>query len=165
MKPPKVQLISLAFADGTVGIMHFIVQQYHARSDVVLWERLLTAENVEAEIARSGFAQPVDAWRFIELEDIPADRAFRNAWVDDGKGISHNMAKAREILRDKLRAERAPVLEALDVDYMRADERKDEATKELIAANKERLRDITNDRRIDAATSVEELKALTLEAM
>jgi len=34
--------------------------------------------------------------------------------------IKINMPKAREITRDQLRAERKPLLEQLDVEYMRA---------------------------------------------
>lgn len=90
--------------------------------------------------------------------EIPADRTFRNAWEDTGK-ISVNMPKARRIHRDQLRVLRKPLLETLDVEYQRADERGDLLEKRRIAVEKQKLRDVTADPAIEAATTPEELKA------
>jgi len=38
--------------------------------------------------------------------------------------VEHDISKARDILRDRLRAQRKPQLEALDMAYLRADESK-----------------------------------------
>ena len=51
---------------------------------------------------------------------VPSDRTFRGAWQFNGDVVEVDMTKAREIHKDNLRAERAPRLEALDVDYMKA---------------------------------------------
>jgi len=71
------------------------------------------------------------------------------------------MTKAREIKRDQLRAERKPLLEQLDVEYMRAQEAGDTQKQALIADKKQSLRDATVDPVIDAATTPDELKAAT----
>jgi uncharacterized protein YdaT len=67
--------------------------------------------------------------------------------------------KAKEITKDRLRIERKPLLEAQDVAFQRALE--SNADTSAIVAEKQRLRDITNQ--VDSMTTVEELKSITLE--
>ncbi|HEX4843204.1 MAG TPA: hypothetical protein VFV57_05995 [Limnobacter sp.] len=74
--------------------------------------------------------------------------------------ITINMEKARDIKRDMIRAERSPMLAALDVEFMRAVEAGDTAKQQEIAAEKQRLRDATAHPSIEAAQTVEELKAI-----
>jgi uncharacterized protein YdaT len=64
--------------------------------------------------------------------------------------------KAKDITKDRLRAERKPLLEAQDVAFQRALE--SNADTSVIVAEKQRLRDITN--LVNNANTVEELKAL-----
>jgi hypothetical protein len=94
---------------------------------------------------------------------VPTDRIFRGAWVLNGDVIEEDMVKAKEIHKDNLRAERKPLLEALDVDYMRALEAGTGAAE--IALQKETLRDVTDDSRIASASTPDALKALTLETL
>ena len=70
--------------------------------------------------------------------------------------ITVNLSKAKVITKDRLRAERAPLLEALDVQFQRALETNADTTE--IVAEKQRLRDITT--LANAATTTDELKAL-----
>lgn len=72
--------------------------------------------------------------------------------------ISVDMVKAREIKRDMIRAERAAMLAALDLEFMRAVEVGDTSKQQTIAAKKQRLRDATLDPAIDAAKTPDELK-------
>jgi hypothetical protein len=51
---------------------------------------------------------------------VPTDRTFRGAWQFNGNAVEVDMAAARDIHKDNLRAERKPRLEALDVAYMKA---------------------------------------------
>ena len=67
--------------------------------------------------------------------------------------------KAKEITKDRLRAERKPLLEAQDVAFQRALE--SNADTSAIVTEKQRLRNITNQ--VDTMTTVEELKSITLE--
>lgn len=73
--------------------------------------------------------------------------------------ITINLNKAKDITKNRLRAERAPLLQALDVQFQRALETGADTT--AIVAEKQRLRDITQ--LADQATSTEELKALKAE--
>ena len=66
--------------------------------------------------------------------------------------------KAKEITKDRLRQERKPLLEAQDVAFQRALE--SSADTSAIVAEKQRLRDITNQ--VDTMTTVEELKGASL---
>jgi hypothetical protein len=66
--------------------------------------------------------------------------------------------KAKEITKDRLRAERKPLLEAQDVAFQRALELS--ADTSAIVTEKQRLRDITSQ--VDTATTLEELKGITL---
>jgi uncharacterized protein YdaT len=64
--------------------------------------------------------------------------------------------KAKEITKDRLRAEREPLLAAQDVAFQRALE--SSADTSAIVAEKQRLRDIT--KLVDAKNTLEELKLL-----
>lgn len=72
--------------------------------------------------------------------------------------ITVNIAKAKEITKDRLREERKPLLEQTDVDFSKALESGQDTT--AIVAEKQRLRDITIQ--VDSMTTVEELKAATV---
>lgn len=79
--------------------------------------------------------------------------------------IQVNMTKAVEIKKDMIRAERKPLLDALDVQFMRAVEAGDTEAQATIAAQKQALRDATNDPAITAATTPDELKAVVPTAL
>ena len=72
-------------------------------------------------------------------------------------GITINFLKAQAITKERLRAERAPLLTALDVQYQRAQEDGRDTT--IIISEKQRLRDVT--KLADTATTLDELKALS----
>ena len=74
--------------------------------------------------------------------------------------ITVNMTKALKIKQDSIRAERKPLLEALDVAYMRAVESgADFTVQAAIAAKKQALRDCTQDPAVLNAKTPDELKA------
>ena len=73
-------------------------------------------------------------------------------------GITVNIDKAKNITKDRLRAERKSLLEAQDVLFQRALESGADTT--AIVAEKQRLRDITNQ--VDSMTTVEELKGVSV---
>lgn len=70
--------------------------------------------------------------------------------------ITINFEKARAITKDRLRAERAPLLSALDVQFQRNLETG--ADNAAVVAEKQRLRDLPT--LADACTTLDELKAL-----
>jgi hypothetical protein len=72
--------------------------------------------------------------------------------------ITINLDKAKVITKERLRAERTPLLQAQDVAFQRALE--EGADTSAIVAEKQRLRDITG--LADSATTLDELKAITV---
>ena len=71
--------------------------------------------------------------------------------------ITINMNKAKEITKERLRAERKPLLEVQDIKFMQAQETGNDTT--AIVTEKKRLRDITKN--VDSCTTTDELKALS----
>jgi uncharacterized protein with von Willebrand factor type A (vWA) domain len=72
--------------------------------------------------------------------------------------ITINIDKAKEITKDRLREERKPQLEALDVQMLRNFSNQEILNE--IETKKQVLRDATNQ--VDTMTTVEELKAASL---
>lgn len=72
--------------------------------------------------------------------------------------ITVNINKAKDIAKDRLREERAPLLAAQDIAYIRAIEANQDVS--AIVAEKQRLRDITQV--IDTCSTIEELKSVTV---
>ena len=74
--------------------------------------------------------------------------------------IQVDITKAKAITKDRLRADRKPLLEAQDVLFMRAQEAGSDTS--AIVTEKQRLRDITNA--VDSMTTTNQLKAATTDA-
>jgi hypothetical protein len=72
--------------------------------------------------------------------------------------IDINIDKAKEILKDKIRAARAPQFQALDIAYIVALETGDVAVQQSISKKKQALRDLTKVPEIANAEDVEALK-------
>jgi hypothetical protein len=97
--------------------------------------------------------------RIINIEYLPNEhRDFYDAWEMDETSVTVNLTKAKDITKNRLRVERAPLLQAQDVAFQRALE--EGADTSAIVAEKQRLRDITQ--LADQATTVEELKAIQI---
>jgi hypothetical protein len=75
--------------------------------------------------------------------------------------ITINLNKAKDITKDRLREERKPQLEALDIQMLRNFSSQELLTE--IEAKKQVLRDATNQ--VDTMTTVEELKAASLPVL
>ena len=73
--------------------------------------------------------------------------------------ITINLDKAKVITKERLRTERAPLLQAQDVAFQRALESGQDTAS--IVAEKQRLRDITQ--LADQAQSLDALKAITVQ--
>lgn len=74
--------------------------------------------------------------------------------------ITIDFAKAQAITKDRLRAERAPLLAAQDVAFQRALESGSDTA--AVVAEKQRLRDVTSQ--VDTCTTLDELKVLSCVA-
>ena len=95
----------------------------------------------------------------VDAASLPEDdNDFFDAWEQVKGVITVNLDKAKELTKNRLRAERAPLLAAQDVAFQRAMETG--ADTAAIVAEKQRLRDITM--LADACTSTAELRALSV---
>jgi hypothetical protein len=141
-------MIVIKRTDGGVSIMRLVDGDVNA--EVEKWKLIHPGEYV------SHREMPDDA--------SPGDRTFRNAWADETPEpvIDIDMSKASGIWRDKLRAQRAPLLQELDAKYMKAIESGNQAEMARVAARKQILRDAPQDQRISAATTADELKDIEL---
>lgn len=140
-----------------------IYKFYHS-DDYGTWVRQPTPTNIIGDLSRLPWwdNQP---WEFIDPAVIPTDRTFRAAWVRDAGGVSVDMEKAVEVHKDTLRKVRAPLLQALDIEMMTAWAKGDTKTAQEVEAKKQALRDVTDDPRIEAATTPDELKAVVPEVL
>jgi hypothetical protein len=119
----------------------------------------LVFPTIEEEIAKMPVETEYVSTHRISMSDVPQDLGFREAWVFSD-GLIIDMVKACAIHKDRMRAARAPLLAALDIEYQRADEASDAAKKTDVVAKKNALRDVTDDPAIAAAMTPEALRAV-----
>ena len=85
---------------------------------------------------------------------------FCDAWRHSGGGqLQVDMPEARKIKMDRNRTERAPRLNALDKDWMRATGQGDSGTASTVEARRQILRDLPATFDLDAISTPEELEA------
>jgi hypothetical protein len=100
---------------------------------------------------------PAGANAYIVREDsLPEEGDFFNAWELSNGAVSVSLSKAKEITKDRLRAERAPLLAAQDVAFQRALETGGDTA--AIVAEKTRLRNVTA--LADACSTLADLRNL-----
>ncbi len=75
--------------------------------------------------------------------------------------ITINLNKAKEVTKNRLREERKPLLESLDVDMMKNWSNQEKMSE--IDEKKQILRDAT--KQVDAMTTIEELKSASLPVL
>jgi hypothetical protein len=92
-------------------------------------------------------------YKIVETIDI-INEFFDAYEFDQDKGAVLNIEKAKDIKRNQFRQARKPLLEQLDLEFMRAVETSNAAKKKTIAAKKQELRDVTA---IELPDNVDEL--------
>lgn len=148
-----------------VAMMHDPEREAQNRGNTAIgrkWAYALRDGNIsEAEalnlIATISCPEAVRSIEILENPVTPEIAHMRSSLYFDGDELKWNMVKARDIARAKLREARAPLLSALDVEYMRADELGNRAEKNRIASVKQKLRNITISQELDSATTPHEL--------
>jgi hypothetical protein len=108
----------------------------------------LSIEQVQAKDTPAGSI-------IVDVSSLP-NNDFFDAWELADGVVTVSIAKAKELTKDRLRAERTPLLQAQDVAFQRALEANADTV--AIVAEKQRLRDITQ--LADQATTLEQLKEL-----
>lgn len=112
--------------------------------------------SIDQVLAKDVPAHLRDQAAIVLVDAIPTDRTFRNAWKKNGKAIEHDLPKAKGIAHDKRRAARAKEFAPLDIEAtIPAKAQQAEAAREAI-----RQKYATMQTQMDAATTVEDLKAL-----
>ncbi len=71
--------------------------------------------------------------------------------------ITVNLEKAKEAFRSRLRTERIPLFKEKDLDFVRAIEASDVTLQQIVAKDKQTLRDIPQNPAIGEAKTLEEL--------
>ena len=98
----------------------------------------------------------------VDASTLPEEyNEFFNAWVLNDVVVSVDFTKAQEITKDRLRTERTPLLQALDVAQLR--NLADPVALADIEAKKQVLRDATQQ--VDSLTTLDELKAAQLPVL
>lgn len=114
----------------------------------------------DLDIAATKAKDTPDHSIIVDDSSLP-DNSFFDAWELNGTTVSVSLPKAKVITKARLRVEREPLLAAQDVAFQRALETGANTT--AIVVEKQRLRDIT--KLADAATTLDELKAITLQTV
>lgn len=136
--------------DGSVGILHPVL------GCGLTIEQIIEKDVPKVLVGMDGFGNATYEQLSYEIVDdsaIPADRTFRNAWKHD---LTVDITKAHEITKERLRKDRQPLLEKLDVEVMK--NIADPVKIAEIESQKQVLRDITKV--VDTLTTVDELKAV-----
>ena len=163
--------LALMMDNGTVAVMSFATE---GRSPTLpfgatwippgqFWSRPPTDANIWAELRKAfpgvnqaGITRPtVVSYGRITDAAIPVTRDYRNAWEFSGGRIVENLAKAKEIHRDKVRKRRTELLLPLDVEWSRAMAVNDRMAAQAVEAQRQALRDATDDPHIEAAQTVD----------
>lgn len=92
----------------------------------------------------------------VNTSDLPRDNDFFDAWELANGVVTVSLAKAKELTKKRLRAEREPLLAAQDVAFQRALESGSPTT--AIVTEKQRLRDVPS--LADTATTLDGLRSL-----
>jgi hypothetical protein len=104
------------------------------------------------------------SWRRIsdaEHELFTKDRQYREALEDVGGKLKHNMTKAKELHRAHLRHVNGDKFMQLDRQWVDAMASGDKQGADDVEKIRKKMRDRVNDPLIDAAQTIEELKAVT----
>lgn len=96
--------------------------------------------------------------QIVEDSVIPIDYTFRDAWEFDGKKITENLDKVKEIQKEKLRILRKPLLDEQDILFIQSLEGNKDTVE--IIAEKQRLRDIPQ--LVDNCLTINEVKQIII---
>jgi hypothetical protein len=139
--------------DVVIPSVNYMLRQYLADTPAE------PGESADAWFARV-FAQsvPADATdvQVIDVSDLPADQAFRGAWVRQGGAVVVDMARAREIHAATIAVFAEKAQQALDVLALRGED---------VTARRQAVVDAVAALDLSAASTTDELKALWPEGL
>lgn len=167
--------LAIVLDDDSVALMEFVTASRGSalphgarRVDDDSWERDPTDENIFAELFRAFPAtdslglpvpQPV-RYKRVARADIPSDRTYRNALRHTDAGFHFDMPQARQMHVDAVRRMRTAQLGELDKEWTRATGQGKKTEADAIEVQRQALRDAPQTLNVDAAQTIEELKAI-----
>ncbi|WP_417831719.1 hypothetical protein [Terasakiella sp.] len=107
---------------------------------------------------------PTGSIFFDECAKIPPLR-YRLAWRVVSGSLVVDISQARDLIRSEIDIWRAPLFKPLDAEFFKALEARDQDWQDRVAADKQKLRDLTIHPAIDAATTLEELDSIVFEEL
>lgn len=149
---------TLPEADKVPRPVDTILRHWPVDGAVAEWAE--TEEEFAARLLKRIVPNDATHVQIVAPETIPADRFFRRAWRTSGAGVYCDMAVAKDIARNHLRAVRVEFLRDLDGQWMRAMGRGDATAAAAIEAKREAMRGWPQDARIGSCTSPAELLGL-----
>lgn len=113
-----------------------------------IWRRPPNEANIRAEVLKTfddtgsvgRRPQPV-RWRIVKEADVPTDRTYRAAWMDNGRAIVHDVEKVKGIVLERVRSARAKAFQELDARWMRAVGQGNTTQAAAVEAERQALRD------------------------
>jgi len=103
------------------------------------------------------------SWRRLTLaehEMFNQNRNHRDALEDVNGVLRHNMVKARELHRSLIRHSNGAKFLTIDREWVDAFAKGDKQTADAVEAQRQAMRDVVDDPRIEAAQTIEELLAV-----
>jgi len=142
-----MKLIAITRADGGLSLMR-IIGDALAADEIEKWKTTAPGQ----------YISHIE----VDEENLPQDRAFRDAWMLTGDQVQIDMERAREIAKQCVRQRRRELFPDWDVEWMKAQESGDAARMAAVAAVRQTLRDATDVSRLTAAADPDALKAAAL---
>ena len=176
MLAPDVVTVAVTRVDGGLTVMKIIEAEYvrdpeNKAGRLLVKEYKITDEYIDQIIAKHGWTDGLAAvsWRIVpnDFANETVDRTYRNAWKDNPElnKPDHDMRLAKEVQRIYLRKSRLAEFCRLDNELRLAEAAGDAEAKATIMLEQQKFRDVTDDPRIEAAETVDDLKKLRLDAL
>lgn len=126
--------------------MSFVIVHRSATSVNVVITTVIKQDDIDNVIKQ--LEKEGHVCRKIQANKLPTDLTYERAWFFNDDlivPIDINPNLAKEILRNKWREARTPLLQSLDAKYMMALERNDTAAMTTISVQKQKLRNMTTE--------------------
>lgn len=126
--------------------MSFVIVHRSATSVNVVITTVIKQDDIDNVIKQ--LEKEGHVCRKIQANKLPTDLTYERAWFFNDDlivPIDINPNLAKEILRNKWREARTPLLQSLDAKYMMALERSDTTAMATISVQKQKLRNMTTE--------------------
>lgn len=175
--PQRTTQIVKKIETAALSLKMAAAEGFQLTPDGEFWVRDVTEEIVQREIGRFAASEglEVEHARIVTEDEYRefagANADFKDAFVDTGDGYAVDPERMRALSQDRLRAFRQSHLERLDVAFIRAVEdviRKIDPENEkinAIVAEKQRLRDLPGFKDLFFATTPEQMREATINAI